>query len=188
MLDWEKRSEEGIIVQTIKILRLAQDDRSLRALDKHSAKGYLLFGAKTQARFSQSNALSVLNYLRSFRLCLKMCVPGQRSHKKGCFMHFSLNFKVPIVYPLLLLPMVGLLLTAADFSSTHVSQHQGTAKSRSPTIYYGVHIPGWLQDLSAVTAFERDVQKPAAIILWYQGWGVKDGSQNFELTWMNNVR
>ncbi len=103
-------------------------------------------------------------------------------------MHFSLNFKAPIVHPLLLLPMVGLLLTSASFSSTQVSQHQGTAKSRSPTIYYGVHVPGWLQDLSAVTAFERDIQKPAAIILWYQGWGVKDGSQNFEFTWMNNVR
>ena len=25
-------------------------------------------------------------------------------------------------------------------------------------------------------------------VLWYQGWGVKDGSQNFEFTWMNNVR
>src|SRR2546426_11540737 len=103
-------------------------------------------------------------------------------------MRFSSHFEVHIAYPLLLLPMVGLLLTAACFPSRYVSQHQGSAKYKAPTIYYGVHVPGWLQDLSAVTALERDVQKPAAIILWYQGWGVKDSSENFEFTWMDNVR
>jgi hypothetical protein len=56
------------------------------------------------------------------------------------------------------------------------------------SIYYGVHVPGWLDNLSAVTAFEQDANKPASIIMSYQGWGLNDGSQNFEPTWMDNVR
>lgn len=103
-------------------------------------------------------------------------------------MHCSSHLKVPLAYPLVLLPVVGLLLTAARFPSGQVAQQQGSAKYQAPGIYYGVHVAGWLQDLSAVTAFEADVHKAAAIVLWYQGWGVKDGSQHFEVTWMNTVR
>jgi beta-mannanase len=51
-----------------------------------------------------------------------------------------------------------------------------------------VHVPGSLQNRSVLTAFEQDVQKPVAIIMWYQGWGVMDGTQNFQPIWMNNVR
>jgi hypothetical protein len=60
--------------------------------------------------------------------------------------------------------------------------------SQPPTIYYGVHVPGWLQDLASVTAFETNAQKPVSIVMWYQGWGVTDGSQHFELSWMETIR
>jgi len=60
--------------------------------------------------------------------------------------------------------------------------------AQSPTIYYGVHVPGWLQDLSSVTAFETHAQKPVSIVMWYQGWGLTDGSQNFEPGWMDTIR
>ncbi|GAC1300878.1 MAG: hypothetical protein NVSMB27_41240 [Ktedonobacteraceae bacterium] len=55
-------------------------------------------------------------------------------------------------------------------------------------LYYGVHVPGWLEDLSPVTAFETNAHKPVSIVMWYQGWGLSDGSQNFQPTWMENVR
>jgi beta-mannanase len=54
--------------------------------------------------------------------------------------------------------------------------------------YYGVHVPGWLSDLSAVTAFESNAKKPASIVMWYQGWGLTDGTQHLQPTWMENVR
>jgi len=60
--------------------------------------------------------------------------------------------------------------------------------SPSSTVYLGVHVPGWLQDLSLVTAFEANAQKAVSIVMWYQGWGLTDGSQNFETSWMNAVR
>ena len=55
-------------------------------------------------------------------------------------------------------------------------------------IYYGVHVPGWLNDISSITAFESRAQKAVSIVMWYQGWGITDGSQNFQTTWMENVR
>ncbi len=60
--------------------------------------------------------------------------------------------------------------------------------SQSPAIYYGLHVPGWLQDLVSVTAFEMGAQKPVSIVMWYQGWGLTDGSQNFEPGWMETIR
>lgn len=55
-------------------------------------------------------------------------------------------------------------------------------------IYYGVHVPGWLSDLSGVLQFEADAGKPVSIIMNYQGWGLADGSQNFQPAWMDNIR
>ena len=60
--------------------------------------------------------------------------------------------------------------------------------SQPPTIYYGVHVPGWLQDLASVSAFETPAQKAVSIVMWYQGWGLTDGSQNFEPGWMETIR
>jgi len=39
-----------------------------------------------------------------------------------------------------------------------------------------------------VTAFESNAKKPASIVMWYQGWGLTDGTQNLQPTWMENVR
>lgn len=63
-----------------------------------------------------------------------------------------------------------------------------TDTASSPRVYLGVHVPGWLEDLSPLSAFETCAQKAASIVMWYQGWGLTDGSQNFEPTWMDNVR
>ncbi len=64
----------------------------------------------------------------------------------------------------------------------------GGAPPSAPSVYYGVYVPGWLTDLSRVAQFEADAGKSAAIVMWYQGWGVTDGSQNFQPVWMDNVR
>ena len=58
----------------------------------------------------------------------------------------------------------------------------------TPSVYYGVHVPGWLDNLNALTTFENDAKKKVAIVMWYQGWGLTDGTQNFQTSWMNNVR
>ena len=57
-----------------------------------------------------------------------------------------------------------------------------------PSVYYGVHVPGWLDNLDALTAFEDAARKRVSIVMWYQGWGVTDGTQYFQTSWMNNVR
>ena len=56
----------------------------------------------------------------------------------------------------------------------------------SPGIYYGVHVPS--RNLTQVTAFEGDAQKAVAIVMWYQQWGMTDGSQYLQTEWMNEVR
>jgi len=60
--------------------------------------------------------------------------------------------------------------------------------SQTPSVYYGIHVPGWLNNLSALTTFEHDAMKKVSIVMFYQGWGLTDGTQNFETDWMNNVR
>jgi hypothetical protein len=56
------------------------------------------------------------------------------------------------------------------------------------SIHYGVHVPGWLDNLDALTTFENDAHQKVSIVMWYQGWGLIDGTQNFQTAWMNNVR
>src|SRR3989442_8897320 len=60
--------------------------------------------------------------------------------------------------------------------------------SQTPSVYSGIHVPGWLNKLSALTTFEHDAKKKVSIVMVYQGWGLTDGTQNFETDWMNNVR
>lgn len=55
-------------------------------------------------------------------------------------------------------------------------------------LYFGVHVPGWLNDLSNVIEFEHDAKKKVSIVMIYQGWGLTDGTQNFEQTWMDTIR
>jgi len=56
----------------------------------------------------------------------------------------------------------------------------------APGIYYGVHVPS--RNLTEVTAFEGDARKAVAIVMWYQQWGMTDGSQYLQSEWMNEVR
>lgn len=56
----------------------------------------------------------------------------------------------------------------------------------APGIYYGVHVPS--RNLTEVTAFESDARKAVAIVMWYQQWGMTDGSQYLQSDWMNEVR
>jgi beta-mannanase len=56
----------------------------------------------------------------------------------------------------------------------------------APGIYYGVHVPS--RTLTQVTSFEGDAQKAVAIVMWYQQWGMTDGSQYLQAEWMNEVR
>ncbi len=55
-------------------------------------------------------------------------------------------------------------------------------------VYYGVHVAGSVQDSASVALFEKNTHKAASIVMWYQGWGMQDGTQNFEPSWMNTVR
>ena len=81
-------------------------------------------------------------------------------------------------YLLSLLPLL-LLFLGGQTASVGATQ---------PTVYYGVHVAGGVQDIATVATFERNAHKAASIVMWYQGWGLQDGTQNFEPTWMNAVR
>lgn len=73
--------------------------------------------------------------------------------------------------------------------SSSPSQGNGTqpnTSSASASVYFGVHMP--LTDMSLVSAFEANAQKPVAIVMWYQHWGETDGYQYFQTGWMNAVR
>jgi hypothetical protein len=91
------------------------------------------------------------------------------------------------VIALSLLSLVALLLTAGGLPIPHVPLRLVQNQAPPPNIYYGVHATSWLDNLGPVTTFERDAHKSVSIVMWYQGWGLTQG-QNFEPTWMNNVR
>lgn len=109
-------------------------------------------------------------------------------------MHFSSRVKLTISLSFAILLIIGLVIiglvrlggipprqqSAGTVYKHHISQNS--------SILYGVNVPGWLQTLTGVSTFEHDVNKPVSIVMWYQGWGVSDGSQYFETSWMNNVR
>ncbi|MDQ6662628.1 MAG: beta-mannanase [Chloroflexota bacterium] len=50
-----------------------------------------------------------------------------------------------------------------------------------------MYASSWLSDLSAITSVENATQKPASIVMWYQGWGAGKG-EDFQTSWMDNVR
>lgn len=76
----------------------------------------------------------------------------------------------------------------AAFAPDPLLLNASNSPGAAPSVYYGAYVPGWLSDLSRVTAFEADAGKPVAIVMWYQGWGLTDGSQNFQPAWMDRVR
>ena len=45
-----------------------------------------------------------------------------------------------------------------------------------------------LDSLSYITAFEADAHKAVSIVMWYQQWGLTDGWQYLQPSWMNTVR
>ncbi len=61
-----------------------------------------------------------------------------------------------------------------------------SAPAGSASIYYGVHVAS--DSLSAVSAFEEDAGKAVSIVMWYQQWGLTDGWQYLQPTWMSAVR
>ena len=97
------------------------------------------------------------------------------------------SFRGRSVIALSLLSLVALLLTAGGFPVSQVQLRQIQNQSPPSSIYYGVHATSWLQNLSPVTTFEQDIHKGVSIVMWYQGWGSTQG-QNFEPSWMDNVR
>jgi beta-mannanase len=89
---------------------------------------------------------------------------------------------------LLLLCLLNLAVPLTSISPpSHASSRPASLRA-SPSVYYGVHVPGWLNSLRALTLFEQDAQKTVAIVSFYQGWAVTDGTQYFQTSWMNNIR
>ena len=86
--------------------------------------------------------------------------------------------------------MLEVTVTRLPVQPQAASTTKGPAmtSAQASSIYYGVYVPGWLNNLSALTTFENDAGKKAAIVAFYQGWGLTDGTQYFETSWMNNVR
>jgi hypothetical protein len=62
------------------------------------------------------------------------------------------------------------------------------AGAATKSLYYGVHVPGWMSDMGPLTQFETDAGKKASIVMFYEGWGMTDGTQNFQPLWMSNIR
>ena len=71
-------------------------------------------------------------------------------------------------------------------SSPQGNGTQPTVNSAPASVYIGVHMP--LTDMSLVSSFETDAQKPVAIVMWYQHWGETDGYQYFQPGWLSAVR
>lgn len=60
----------------------------------------------------------------------------------------------------------------------------------NPSVYYGAYVPNAprFSQNTNLADFERDAGKAVAIVHWFQGWGVTDGTQYFQPQWMNDVR
>ncbi len=94
---------------------------------------------------------------------------------------------------LLMLLSLAMILLAVGLFAFQVVLHHLTpitlnTKINTSLVYSGVNVPGQPANLTQLTAFEHDVNKPASIDMWYQGWGVSDSSRYFQPGWMNNVR
>lgn len=86
-------------------------------------------------------------------------------------------------------PLIGLiiaLILAFLYFSYFSKQHR--AKISPTSVFYGAYVRDAPRDFSKLIAFENAAQKKVAIVHWYQGWGVKDGTQYFPKNWMDQVR
>jgi mannan endo-1,4-beta-mannosidase len=100
-----------------------------------------------------------------------------------------LFYVVALVLPLAILFALAPLEAKPTASSTTAFAYlPAVANNCLPSVYYGVYVPGWLDNLDALTTFENDTQKKVSIVMWYQGWGLTDGTQYFQTSWMNNAR
>lgn len=101
----------------------------------------------------------------------------------------------PFVFTLILLLVCALFVTVSSVQHQQIfTQHAAEPSpsdmtfSQTRHVFYGVYVPGKLSSLSTLTRFENDAKKKVSLVLWYQGWGVTDGTQNFQPSWMNTVR
>lgn len=76
--------------------------------------------------------------------------------------------------------------TPTSSTTTSTPTSYPSSPSQSTGVYFGVHVP--LDSLSEVTAFEADAHKGVSIVMWYQQWGLTDGWQYLQPSWMNAVR
>jgi len=97
------------------------------------------------------------------------------------------SFQRRSVIALSLLSLVAFLLTAGGLAIPHVPMRLVQNQAPPPNIYTGVYASSWLDKLAPITTFEQDAHKSVSIVMWCQDWGLTQG-QNFEPTWMNNVR
>lgn len=58
----------------------------------------------------------------------------------------------------------------------------------TPHIYFGAYVNNNLSSMTQVETFETNSGKDLSIIHWFSAWGGTDGAQNFQPTWMNNIR
>ncbi len=97
-----------------------------------------------------------------------------------------------IMHLLIVLALVGILLAAGIYALLtalhHVTPKTLNVNVNASQVFYGVHVPGQLGNLTQLEAFEHDVNKPVSIVMWYQGWGVSNSSRYFQPGWMDNVR
>lgn len=80
---------------------------------------------------------------------------------------------------------------AIVFILRFVNQFIQTKPIAGPTIasvYYGAYVDGAPRNIVYLATFESHSGKGVAILNWYQGWGVTDGTQNFQPSWMGSVR
>jgi beta-mannanase len=110
------------------------------------------------------------------------------AYQKSEVLSLNLSHQLKLSALSLFIVLLGLVLKPSQVQTHHVFQPVSRPHTQSSVIYNGVYVPGWLNTLSNITAFESDAHKSVSIIMWYQGWGMTDGTQNFETSWMNNVR
>lgn len=89
---------------------------------------------------------------------------------------------------------ISVLFIALFFIATFVYARQDNSLPDSNltpanSVYWGVFINAVPSTgLSALSSFEKMVNKHVSMVLWYQGWGNTGGTQYLEPAWMDKVR
>lgn len=93
-----------------------------------------------------------------------------------------------LIMALLLIVTVPLAVLYVQEQSSLRQQPAHTISAQATAVYNGIYVQESPGDLTALEAFEHEVNKKSAIVMLFQGWGSTDGEQNFQTTWMDNVR